>query len=122
MCQSHVNLKSKYREKNGSGETHWIFSIISVSVSGDFSSKIREARGFFVDEVTRLDYAETGAPWKETGEAEGGLTSLGESLAPRVKATREFTHRYDFELATFASTSEHYSFFFFLIIFKRISN
>lgn len=77
-------------------ERHWIFSIISESVSGDFSSKIREARGFFVDEVTRLDYAETGAPWKETGEAEGGLTSLGESLAPRVKATREFTHRYTF--------------------------
>lgn len=53
------------------------------SRSGDSSCKIREARGFFVDEVTQLDYAETGALWKETGEAEGGLTSLGESLAPR---------------------------------------
>lgn len=63
-------------------ERHWVFSIISVGC-GDFSGEIREARGFFADQVTRLDYAETGAPWRETGEAEGGLTSLGESLAPR---------------------------------------
>lgn len=43
------------------------------------------------DEVTRLDYAETGAPAGETeGEAaNGGLPpSLGESLAPTLARTR----------------------------------
>lgn len=68
--------------ENSIRETLGILNYIRVR-SGDFSGEIREARGFFVDEVTRLDYAETGAPWRETGEVEGGLTSLGESLALR---------------------------------------
>lgn len=63
------------------------FIPVTSGVSDDFSSEIREARGFF-ERVTpswRLDYAETGAPWRETGEASRGgfQRSLGESLAPR---------------------------------------